>query len=99
MLLKWSRTAADLLEIYMQGVLAFLVCWSSFPIYERRNCQMEHSLMVYPDSRFGHSLGNFPHSDHLTDSYSKKVGMLITHLLSAYYANFLFPFHPIFELR
>ena len=99
MLLKWIRTAADLLEVYMQGVLAFLECWSSFPNYECRNCQMEHSLVVYPDSRFEHSLGNFPHSDHLTDSCIKKVGMLITHLPSAYYADFSCPFHPIFELR
>ena len=60
---------------------------------------MGHSLVVYPDSRFGHSLGSVPHSDHLTDSCSKKVGMLITHLLSSYYADFSFPSHPIFKLK
>ena len=83
----------------MYEVLALLVCLGSLSNYNHRNCQMEHSLMVYPDSRFGHSLGNFPHSDHLTDSYSKKVGMLITRLPSAYYADFSFPFHPISEFR
>ena len=60
---------------------------------------MEHSLVVYPDSRFGHPHGSVPHSDHLTDSCSKKVGMLITHLLSAFYADFSFPSRPIFELK
>ena len=59
----------------MQGVLAFLVCLSSFSNYECRSFQMEHSLVVYPDSRFGHSLDSVPYSDHLTDSCSKKVGM------------------------
>ena len=88
-----------LLKGYMQEVLAFLVCLGSFSNYECRNCQREHSLVVYPDSRFGHSLGNFPHSYHLTDSCSKKVGMLITHLPSAYYADSSFPSHPIFELK
>ena len=83
----------------MQGVLAFLVCLSSFSNYECRSCQMEHSLVVYSDSRFGHSLDSVPHSDHLTDNCSKKVMMLITHLLSAYYADFSFPSHPIFELK
>ena len=79
----------------MQGVLAFLVCWSSFANFECRSCQLEHSLVVYLGSRFGHSLDNFPHSDRLTDSCSKKVGMLITHLPSAYYADSSFPSHPI----
>ena len=83
----------------MQGVLAFLVCLSSFSNYDCRSCQMENSLVVYPDLRFGHSLDSVPHSDHLTDNYSKKVVMLITHLLSAYYADFSFPSHPIFELK
>ena len=83
----------------MQGVLVFLVCLSSFSNYECRSCQMEHSLLIYPDSRFGHPLGSVPHSDHLTDSCSKKVGMLIPHLLSAFYAGFSFPSHPIFELK
>ena len=55
--------------------------------------------MVYPDSKFGHSLDSFPHSDHVTDSCSKKVGMLTTHLLSKYYANFSFPSHPTSELK
>ena len=57
---------------------------------------MEHSLVIYPDSRVGHSLGSVPHSDHLTDSCSKKVGMLIIHLLSAFYTDLSFPCHPIF---
>ena len=60
---------------------------------------MEDSLVVYPDSRFGRSLGSVPHSDHLTDSCSKRVGMLITHLLSAFDADFSFPSHPIFEFK
>ena len=37
---------------------------------------MEHSLVVYPDSKFGHFLDSFPHSDHVTDGCSKRVGML-----------------------
>ena len=53
----------------------------------------------YPDSGFGHSRGSVPHSDHVTDNRSKKVVMLITHLLSAYYADFSFPSHPIFESK
>ena len=60
---------------------------------------MEHSLVIYPDSRFGRSLGSVPHSDHLNDSCSKRVGMLTTHLLSAFDAGFSFPSHPIFELK
>ena len=87
---KWGRTAADLLEVYMEIVLAFLVDWSGFSNFEYRNFQMEHSLVVYPDSTFGHSLDSFLHNDHLTDSYNKKVGMLTTHLLSEYYADFHF---------
>ena len=80
----------------MQGVLAFLVCLSRFSNYDGWSCQMEHSLVIYPDSRFGHSLGNVPHSDHLTDSCSKKVGMFIINLLSAFYADLSFPSHPVF---
>ena len=83
----------------MQGVLAFLVCLSSFSNYDCRSCQMEHSLVVYPDSRFGHSLDSVPHSDQLTYNCSKKVVMLVTHLLSAYYTDFSFPSHPIFKLK
>ena len=83
----------------MQGVSAFLVCLSSFSNYEYRSCQMEHSLVIYSDSGFVHSLDTVPHSDHLTDNCSKKVGMPITHLLSAYYVDFSFPSHPIFELK
>ena len=83
----------------MQGVLAFLVCLSSFSNYECRSFQMEHSFVIYSDSRFGHSLDSVPHSDHLTDNYSKKVVMPITPLLNAYYADFSFPSHPIFELK
>ena len=75
----------------MQGVLAFLVCLSSFSNYDCWSCQMEHSLVIYPDSRVGHSPGSIPHSDHLTDSCSKKVGMLIIHLLSAFYVDLSFP--------
>ena len=55
--------------------------------------------MVYPDSKFGHSLDNFPRSDNVTDDCRKKVGMLKTHLLSEYYAGFSFPSHPTFELK
>ena len=55
--------------------------------------------MVYPDSKFGHSLDSFPHSDHVTDGCSKTVRMLITHLLSKYYANFSFPSRPTSELK
>ena len=92
---KWGQTAADLLEV----VLAFLVDWNGFSNFEYRNYQMEHSLVVYPDSKFGHSLDNFPYSDHVTDSCNKKVGMLKTHLLSEYYAGFSFPSHPTFKLK
>ena len=35
----------------------------------------------------------------VTEGYSKKVGMLKTHLLSEYYADFSFPSHPSFELK
>ena len=91
---KWGRTAGDLLEVYMEGFLAFLVDWSGFSNFECRNCQMEHSLVVCPDSKIGHSLDSFPHSDHLTDNGCKKVRMKITHLLSKYYADFSFPSHP-----
>ena len=83
----------------MEGVLAFLVNWSGFSNFEYRNCQMEHSLVVNPDSKFGHSLDSFPHSDHVTDSCSKKVGLLITQLLSEYYADFSFPSHPTSKLK
>ena len=55
--------------------------------------------MVYLDSSFGHSLDSFPHSDHVTDGCSKKVGMLKTLLLSEYYVGFSFPSHPTFELN
>ena len=96
---KWGRTAADLLEVYMEGFLAFLVDWSGFSNFECRNCQMEHSLVVYPDSEIRHSLDSFPYSDHLTDSGCKKVGMKVTHLLSKYYADFSFPSHPTSELK
>ena len=53
---KWGQTAADLLEVYM----AFLVDWSGFSNLGYRNYQMEHSKVVYPDSKFGHSLDSFP---------------------------------------
>ena len=95
---KWGLTVADLLEVYWEGFLGFLVNWSGFSNFECRDCQMEHSLVVYPDSKIGHSLDSFPQSDHLTDSCSKKVGMRITHSLSKYYADFSFPSHPTSEL-
>ena len=83
----------------MEVVLAFLVDWSGFSNFEYRNCQMVHSLVVYPYSTFGHSLDSCLHNDHLTDSCNKKVGMLITHLLSEYYAGFSFPSRPTSELK
>ena len=79
--------------------MVFLVGWSGFSNLGHRNYQMEHSKVVYPDSKFGHSLDNFPHSAHVTDDCSKKVGMLTTHLLSNYYANFSFPSYPFYELK
>ena len=79
--------------------MVFLVDWSGFSNLGYRNYQMEHSKVVYPDSKFGHSLDSFSHSDHVTDGCSKKVGMLTTHLLSNYYADFLFPSHPSFKLK
>ena len=60
---------------------------------------MEHSLVIYYDSGCVHSLDSVPHSDYLIDNCSKKVGMQITHLLSAYHADFSSPSHPIFELK
>ena len=79
--------------------MVFLVGWSGFSNLGYRNYQMEHSKVVYPDSKFGHSLDGFPHSDHVTNDCSKKVGMLTTHLLSNYYADFSFPSHPFYELK
>ena len=55
--------------------------------------------MVYPDSKFGHSLDSLSYGDHVTDGCSKKVGMLTTHLLSRYYVDFSFPSHPISESK
>ena len=40
--LKWSQTAAVLLEEYMQGVLASMVGLSGFSNYGCRCCYMEH---------------------------------------------------------
>ena len=60
---------------------------------------MEHLLVIYSDSGHGHTLDSVPQSDYLTDNCSKKVGMQITHLLSAFHANFSSPSHPIFELK
>ena len=40
---KWGRAAADLLEVYIEGVLAFLVDWSGFSNFEYMNYQMENS--------------------------------------------------------
>ena len=54
--------------------MVFLVDWSGFSNLGYRNYQMEHSKVVYPDSKFGHSLDSFPHSDHVTDAVARRLG-------------------------
>ena len=56
-------------------------------------------MVIYSDSGHGHAIDSVPQSDYLTDNCSKKVGMQITHLLTAFHADFSSPAHPIFELK
>ena len=59
-MLKWSQTAAVLLEGYMQGVLASMIGLDDFSSYSYRCCHMEHLWVAYFGLEYWHALDSAP---------------------------------------